>query len=217
MWLLRPPGVYRPQEDTWLLADALRTAPLPARASVLDVCTGTGALAVTAGRLGAAEVTAIDVSRRAATAAWVNGRVNGVPIRALRGHFGDLVGRERFDVILANPPYVPARQVAPHGKARAWDAGDRGRAVLDPLCAVIPLLLNEDGMALIVHSELCGSDSTVHALRGSGLKASVIARQVVPFGPVMRSRTEWLVSQGLVEPGQDHEELVVIRADVPTR
>lgn len=214
MWLLRPPGVYRPQEDTWLLADALRTAPLPPRATVLDVCTGTGALAVTAGQLGAAEVTAVDVSRRAAAAAWMNGRVNGVPIRTICGHFGDLVGSERFDVVLANPPYVPAPDVPGSGKARAWDAGDRGRAVLDRLCAVVPLLLNDKGMALIVHSELCDPDATVHQLRGANLKAAVIARQVIPFGPVMRSRAAWLESAGLIEPGQRHEELVVIRADV---
>ncbi|RSM91698.1 methyltransferase domain-containing protein [Kibdelosporangium aridum] len=217
MWLLRPPGVYRPQEDTWLLADALRTAPLPPRATVLDVCTGTGALAVTAGRLGAAEVTAVDVSRRAAATAWMNGWVNGVPIRTVRGHFGYLVGSESFDVVLANPPYVPAARVPDFGKARAWDAGDRGRAILDRLCAVIPLLLNDKGMALIVHSELCDSDATVHQLRGANLKAAVIARQVIPFGPVMRSRAAWLESAGLIEPGQRHEELVVIRADVTSR
>lgn len=180
----------------------------------MDVCTGTGALAVTAGQLGAGAVTAVDVSRRAAAAAWMNGRLNGVPIRALRGHFGDLVGSERFDVVLANPPYVPALYVPERGKARAWDAGMQGRAILDRLCAVIPLLLHDKGMAMIIHSELCDPDVTVNQLRGANLKAAVIAREIIPFGPVMRSRAEWLESAGLIEPGQRHEELVVIRADV---
>jgi release factor glutamine methyltransferase len=215
MWLFRPPGVYRPQHDTWLLADALASAPLPRGARVLDVCAGTGALAVTAGRLGAAEVTAIDISRYAVMATWMNGRLQGIPVRARVADLSSFVGSQRFDVIVANPPYVPCAEggVPRRGRARAWNAGERGRAVLDRLAAVVPLLLTEQGMALIVHSGLNGVETTLRQLRGAGLKASVVARQVVPFGPVMRGRAEWLESAGLIEPGQRHEELVVIRAD----
>jgi release factor glutamine methyltransferase len=38
---------------------------------------------------------------------------------------------------------------------------------------------------------------------------------VVPFGPVMRQRVSLLERQGLIRPGQRHEELVVIRGDQP--
>jgi release factor glutamine methyltransferase len=47
------------------------------------------------------------------------------------------------------------------------------------------------------------------------LKASVIARQWVPFGPVLTARAGWLQRQGLLERGRRVEELVVIRADMP--
>jgi release factor glutamine methyltransferase len=217
MLLLRPPGVYRPQQDTWLLAGALADAPLPAEASVLDLCTGTGALAVMSGLLGAREVTAIDVSRRAVLAARLNGFAHGIPVKAMRTDVSVLVGRRRFDVVLANPPYVPCAPVPSRGKERAWDAGPRGRAVLDRLCAVMPLLLTAQGMALIVHFGMCGTDVTLNQLRGAGLKASVVARKVIPFGPVLLGRAELLESEGLIEPGQREEELVVIRADVTTR
>jgi release factor glutamine methyltransferase len=56
--LLRIPGVYAPQDDTWLLADALAEHPPYARTRVLDICTGTGALALRAAELGAGSVTA---------------------------------------------------------------------------------------------------------------------------------------------------------------
>src|SRR5690606_502264 len=46
MLLLRPPGVYRPQDDTDLLVEALSGLTLRAGDRVLDVGTGTGALAV---------------------------------------------------------------------------------------------------------------------------------------------------------------------------
>ncbi|WP_342665087.1 hypothetical protein [Thermocrispum agreste] len=47
MELIAPPGVYRPQNDTWMLAEAVATAGVQ-DADVLDVGTGTGALAIAA-------------------------------------------------------------------------------------------------------------------------------------------------------------------------
>ncbi|HEX6340117.1 HemK2/MTQ2 family protein methyltransferase [Umezawaea sp.] len=218
MWLLRPPGVYRPQDDTRLLAGALAKAAVPAGGRALDICAGTGALAIAAARAGAASVVATDVSRRAVVATALNARLHRVPVRAQHGDFADLVGGRPFDLVLANPPYVPCGDPAePRGRDRAWDAGPRGRAVLDRLCAVLPLLLAEGGTALVVHSGLCGTATTLDQLRGGGLKASVVERRTVPFGPVLRGRAAWLEDSGLVEPGQRTEELVVIRADRSAR
>lgn len=213
MWLWQPPGVYRPQEDTSLIAEALVDAGVPAGGRVLDVGTGTGAVAIAAGLAGAGEVTAVDLSRRAVLATWFNARVHGLAVRVRRVDFGDLVGYDQFDVVTANPPYVPSTTVPQRGRTRAWDAGWRGRCVLDRLCTAMPLLLATKGIGLIVHSSLCDSDLTLRQLRGGGLKASVVARRTVPFGPVMRARAEWLARLGHIAPGQEHEELVVIRAD----
>lgn len=66
---------------------------------------------------------------------------------------------------------------------------------------------------LIVHSSLCGIDRTLAALRDSALKASIVARHFEPFGPVLGSRIGYLEEAGLIDAGQRHEELVVIRAD----
>jgi release factor glutamine methyltransferase len=215
VWLIRSQGVYRPQEDTWLLSRTMTEASFPPGATVLDVCTGTGALAIAAARAGAKAVTAVDLSSRAIASAWVNSRIRGVPVELIRGDFATLAGERTFDIVLSNPPYVPCwdDEVAATGPARAWDAGHRGRAVLDRLCPLLPVLLNRGGTALIVHSALCGTGTTLNQLRGSGLKASVVARETIPFGPVMRARAEWLEDAGLIDVGQRHEELVVIRAD----
>ncbi|PXY21784.1 methyltransferase [Prauserella sp. PE36] len=209
MWLLRPPGVYRPQEDTNLLAGALRTASMPVGARVLDACTGTGALALAAARAGAGEVAAVDVSRRALAAAWCNARLRRVPLSVRRGDVTALAGLGRFDVVLANPPYVPCERTS----VAKWDAGADGRAVLDPLCTLAPDLLNWQGFLLLVQSELSGVDETVGALRTAGLKTSIVARRRIPFGPVLRGRARFLEERGLIEPGRRDEELVVIRAD----
>ncbi|MEU4746229.1 methyltransferase, partial [Actinosynnema sp. NPDC023658] len=142
-----------------------------------------------------------------------NARLRRLTLRQRHGDFGDLVGRDQFDVVTANPPYVPSVAVPDRGPARAWDAGLDGRCVLDRLCAVMPMLLADKGMGLIVHSSLCDADVTLRQLRGGGLKASVVARRTIGFGPVMRGRAEWLARRGLIKDDQKHEELVVIRAD----
>ncbi|GAB2681398.1 HemK2/MTQ2 family protein methyltransferase [Nocardia goodfellowii] len=214
MRLLRMPGVYRPQTDTWLLARAAADAAFPADARVLDPCTGTGALALVAARAGAAEVVAVDVSRRAIMTAWANSRLHGLPIELLRGDFAQVLGDRTFDVVLANPPYVPSAGPLPtHGPARAWDAGGDGRAILDQLCTQLPRLLAPRGIALIVQSELCGSERTLDLLRENKLKAAIVDRQTVGFGPVLSRRAQWLEAAGFIPPGRRYEELVVIRAD----
>lgn len=213
--ILRAPGVYRPQGDTHLLAEALALSGIPAGGSALDIGTGTGAMAIAAARAGAAEVTAVDVSRRAVWTARANAALRGVPVRVLRGDALDVVAGRRFDLVLSNPPYVPAPSDSARGRARAWDAGPDGRAMVDRICAAAPDLLAPDGVLLMVHSALCDVDATLSALRDGGLKAAVVARSEERFGPVMRSRAGWLRGVGLIADGQREEELLVVRADAP--
>jgi release factor glutamine methyltransferase len=68
-------------------------------------------------------------------------------------------------------------------------------------------------MLLLVHSKVCDIEKTLNKLRSTGLKAAIVARRVEPFGPIMRRRIPLLERQGLIQSGQRHEELVVIRAD----
>ncbi|GLW11432.1 methyltransferase [Microtetraspora sp. NBRC 13810] len=214
MLLLRPPGVYPAQGDTRMLCAALGAAGLPPGARVLDIGTGTGAVALTAARHGAGEVTAVDISLRAVLAARINALVRGLRVRVVRGDLFAAVEGEVFDFILANPPYVAGdRPPSRHGRDRAWAAGPDGRRVLDLICRFAPRHLARGGTLLMVHSALSGVAASLGGLRDAGLKASVVARRMEPFGPVMRAGAAALEARGLIGPGQRHEELVVIRAD----
>ncbi|MFI0538213.1 HemK2/MTQ2 family protein methyltransferase [Streptomyces sp. WSLK1-3] len=210
------PGVYSPQEDTALLAGALSEEPLPPGADVLDVGTGTGTLALQAAHRGS-RVTAVDVSWRAVCTARANAWLTGASVRVRRGNLFHPVRDQSFDLILTNPPYVPAPKGArpPRGKARAWDAGHDGRYVLDRVCREAPALLRPGGVLLIVHSELSDSGRTVGHLREAGLKAAVTRRHQVAFGPVLRTREDWLRQRGLLSAADEKEELVVVRAELP--
>ncbi|GHF28505.1 methyltransferase [Streptomyces mashuensis] len=217
MGLLTLPGVYAPQEDSALLAQALRQeGPLPG-ARVLDVGTGTGVLAITAARAGAERVVAVDVSRRAVLTARLNAVLARQRVHVVRGDLLAPVAGERFDLVLANLPYVPSRRagVPDHGLARAWEGGRDGREVVDRFCAGVGPLLRPGGVLLMVHSAFSGPGATLDRLREAGLAAEVTGRRVVPFGPVLRGRRGWLRARGLAGPGEDKEELVVIRGRRP--
>ena len=67
----------------------------------------------------------------------------------------------------------------------------------------------------MVHSVVSGPGHTVDRLRSAGLKAAVVERRWVAFGPVLRARQTWLRAQGLLSHSDDKEELVVIRAERP--
>ncbi|MFD2420144.1 methyltransferase [Amycolatopsis pigmentata] len=212
----RLPGVYRPQDDTRLLASVVATTRIPAGARVLDVCAGTGAVALTAALTGTGEVTAIDISRRAVLSTRLNAWRLRLPVKTRRASFVDMSWPDRFDFVLANPPYVPsAATTGPAGRDRSWDAGPDGRALLDPLCTIAPRLLAPGGCLLLVHSSVSGVDITLDMLGSGGLRAGVVARRRIPFGPVMRARATFLEDAGLIDVGQRHEDLVVIRAGLP--
>jgi release factor glutamine methyltransferase len=171
-------------------------------------------MALSAARAGWAEVTAIDISRRAVLSTRLNAWHLGLPVRARRVSFVEFGSAQPFNLVLANPPYVPCAATAmPSGRARSWDAGPDGRALLDPLCAVAPRLLAPLGRLLLVQSDVSGVDATLELLQRGGLSARVVARHRTPFGPVMRARAAFLEAAGLIGSGQRHEELVVIRAD----
>ncbi|MEO3977799.1 HemK2/MTQ2 family protein methyltransferase [Streptomyces sp. CAU 1734] len=212
--LLAPWTVYGPQEDTLLLARALDREIVAAGTAVLDMGTGTGALALAAAGRGA-RVTAVDTTYRAVLTARLNARLARLPVEVLHGDLFAPVAGRRFDLIVSNPPYVPAPGpgARPHGAAVAWDAGADGRLLLNRICRSAHTALRPGGVMLLVHSALCGVPPTLAALERSGLRADVADRSEVPFGPVLRSRRAWLRERGLIGVHEEKEELVIIRAE----
>src|SRR5687768_17156161 len=105
MRIFTVPGVFRPRSDSWMLAKAVADRVRPGD-SVLDPFTGSGVLALAAAREGA-DATAVDISRRAVICARVNAWLNGVSVRTVRSSTLDPLNGRRFDLIAANPPYLP--------------------------------------------------------------------------------------------------------------
>lgn len=190
--------------------------------SVLDLCTGSGVIAVAAAQHAPASVTALDICPTAVRCAQDHAESAGVHIDARVGTYRTALDCGPFDVVLANPPYVPVgpeshRESVPEsaGPALAWNAGPDGRLVLDPLCDAAPDLLAHGGTLLVVQSEFADPARSLRRLRRGGLRASLAAARRVPFGPVLAARAAWLEGTGAMRPGNRIEQLVVIRADKP--
>ncbi|WP_421958129.1 HemK2/MTQ2 family protein methyltransferase [Prescottella agglutinans] len=211
--MVRLPGVYPPQADSFLLARTLVCEPIEHRTRVLDVGAGTGLLSVSAGLAGTARITAVDVDRRSLLNTRLNAALNGVRVRVVHGDLVRPLHGSQFDVVVTNPPYVPTAEehLPTRGLARCWDAGRDGRAYIDRICRDVPELLASGGVLLLVQSTLCGIDATRSLLEQQGLDVDVVAAASIPFGPVLTARAAMLRERGLLG-NEDHEDIVVLRA-----
>lgn len=100
------PAVLIPRPDTELIVE-LALARMAPRARLLDMGTGSGAIAVALAHTRPdATVTALDVSDAALDIAQANAAANGARVRFLRSDWYAALGEERFDLIASNPPYI---------------------------------------------------------------------------------------------------------------
>lgn len=102
------PAVLIPRPDTELLVE-LAMQYLPQHGRVLDMGTGSGAIAIAIAHTRRdAHVTALDVSADALLVAQNNAKNNQVDIEFLRSDWFTALALQQFDVIVSNPPYIVA-------------------------------------------------------------------------------------------------------------
>ncbi len=156
------PSVLVPRPDTETVIEVARSqrTDRSAPCRVLDLCTGSGAIAISlAKELPAARVVATDVSEAAVAIARRNAERNGVADRVeiRRGDLWEPVAGERFDLICSNPPYI-ATAVIPTLSAEvkrepvlALDGGADGLGFYDRICAAARDHLEPGGALVVEH------------------------------------------------------------------
>lgn len=151
------PDVLVPRPDTETLVEwALTLLPSDAPADVLDLGTGSGAIALAIRHHRArAQVSAVDASAGALQTAADNGARLNLPVRWLAGSWFAPVGGERFDLVVSNPPYIaeddahlPALR---HEPRSALTAGPDGLDDLRAIVAQAPGHLKPGGWLLLEH------------------------------------------------------------------
>lgn len=151
--------VLIPRPETEELA-MMAVASLEDGQSVLDLCTGSGAIAVAVykeseKRGKKVQVTAVDISEDALTLAKENAELNGADIRFLQSDLFKRI-RGRFDVIVSNPPYIPSaeienlqREVKDFEPRLALDGGVDGLDIYRKIAEDAFKYLNRGGMLLL--------------------------------------------------------------------
>ena len=170
--------VPRPETE-WLLHLAVQELrPVP-RPRVLDVGTGSGALALgLKAAFPQAEVTATDLSPEALSLARENAALNGLDVTFLEGSL--LAGLSGpFDLIVSNPPYLPladsktADPEVRHDPELALYAGEDGLDVARPLVAEAGAALVPGGV-LLLELDPRNAPALAAELRGAGWQAEVL-------------------------------------------
>lgn len=147
------PRVLIPRPETETLCElALRELGRTRRPRVLDLCTGSGAIAVTLKKLcPQAEVTACDISDGALAVAKQNAIRNDVEVRFVQGDFLVPVAGEQYDLIACNPPYIESTECetlqpeVTREPRLALDGGADGLAFYRRLAADAPACLVQGG------------------------------------------------------------------------
>lgn len=149
------PDVLIPRQDTEILCEEALRRIAGQKASVLDMGTGSGALAVAISLLSRANVTATDVSASALCVAQGNAARLGAMVRFVQGDLFGAVPGERFDMIVSNPPYVSVAEMAmlmPEvlmEPKTALFGGEDGLDFHRRLTREAPLHLNPNGVLLL--------------------------------------------------------------------
>ncbi len=178
------PGVFIPRPETEAMLDWSVSQRLPAQPVIVDLCTGSGALALALARhFPAARVLGVDDSETALGYARTN--CAGTAVELLTGDVttpGLLPALDGLvDLVVANPPYVPDsaeldREVADHDPRHAVFGGTDGMTVIPAVAALAGRWLRPGGLFAIEHDDTTSSQ-TVETLTKTGRFDSVVARR----------------------------------------
>lgn len=170
-------GVYEPSDDTFLLIDNLMVNDGD---FVLEIGTGTGLVAMIASQQ-AKKIIATDVSSLALKCASQNIKLNDLTskIELREGQlFEPIHPNERFDVILINPPYLPADSLEIDDTlTQSWSSGKDGRTIIDEFLQYFDNYLKKHGRVQLIQSSLSMPEETIRAINKKGMKIEKISEK----------------------------------------
>ncbi|WP_371824598.1 peptide chain release factor N(5)-glutamine methyltransferase [Mycolicibacterium sp. TY81] len=178
------PGVFIPRPETEALLEWAMTQPLPPSPLIVDLCTGSGALALAlAHTWPQAQVVAVEKSPEALVYARRNCAGSAVEVLeadvTVPSLLADRTGT--VDLLVSNPPYIPDGadldpEVIDHDPAGALFGGPDGMSVIVPIIALAARLLRPGGKLGIEHDDTT-ADQVVAALDRDGTFGDITARR----------------------------------------
>jgi len=168
--------IYEPREDTYLILREIRAY---ARGNVLDMGTGTGILAVAASKT-ADFVIGTDINEEALEYARRTAKAKEIKnIEFVRSDLFSYFRRNpmRFDLIIFNPPYLPADKREPAEGSEATTGGKKGYEMIEKFFSEANRYLTPFGKILVVFSTLTGKDKVHSILEEYGFNYQKLAEK----------------------------------------
>jgi len=160
MTLIVSPDTLVPRPETEVLVDqALQRIPVEEKYAVLDLGTGSGAIALAIAReRPKCDITATDVSEAALGVARENANRHALPnIEFLSGDWTAPVAGRTFDLIVSNPPYVPGAhpdlERLGHEPQMALVSGEDGLEAIRRISVEAKSVIRQGGTLLIEHGD----------------------------------------------------------------
>jgi release factor glutamine methyltransferase len=173
-----------PRPETEMLVDlALAALPADRPVSVLDLGTGSGAIALAIRQhRPLAAVTAVDESHEALAVARHNAEALSLPVRFVQSHWFAELGDARYDAICSNPPYVHASDPALDLQLRfeprqALVAGPEGLDAIRQIFAAAPAHMWPHSRLLIEHGST-QRDGVARLAADAGLQVSAVHKDL---------------------------------------
>lgn len=174
--------VYRPSDDTFLLAQAVHAEVAGRRGlHFLEVGCGAGLVSMVAARAGCV-VTCTDANPQAVALAAHNAKQNGLSVHAVETDL--LAGlRGPFDLVAFNPPYLPTDpdERLPGVINLAFDGGRDGNETVLRFAAQLGALPRRPACVLVVHSSLSDPGPLRKVMSAFGYANDVVAEQGLDF------------------------------------
>ncbi len=138
--------------------------------SILDLCTGSGCIAVTLKKeMKDVLLCAVDISDKALEVAKKNAEINEVDIKFINSNLFENLGENKFDIIVSNPPYIPSKEI----KSLARDVQNEPIIALDG---------GEDGLMFyrrIIQEAKCYFNSTGYLVLEFGYNQSKSVEEIL--------------------------------------
>lgn len=166
--------IYSPADDSFLLQTQVKKYSKGKK--VLDMGSGSGILAKTAKAAGAKSVVALDVDDES-----VN-YLKSQNLEAIKSNlFSNVKPKEKFDLIIFNPPYLPLDSREDKESRKTTTGGKRGDEIILIFLKKAEEHLEDKGIILLLFSSLTPRERINELLKNRGLSFKIIASKKLFF------------------------------------
>ena len=171
-------GLYQPAEDSYLLLEVLEKYLKKIKTKnirILDMGTGTGIQADTCKRLGFSNILTSDIDKNAVEYVRKNG------FESVQSDLFKKIKKEKFDLIIFNPPYLPKDTLEPKESRLATTAGKEGYELIVEFLKQAKSYLSKTGVILLLFSSLSRPEIIKKQSKELGYKLKLQAKQKLFF------------------------------------